>query len=102
MDRGSRLIKNEKRTGKPHSFNIEVWLSDFFWPFFANHGYEEIMRAILAVLINDYTPEMLSSQVEIPDELLESFETSCKKAKLVDEKGCFHDSYRLVEFFCQK
>lgn len=102
MDRGARYIKVEKRTGKPHSFNTEVWLSDFFWPFFANHGYEEIMQAVLAVLINEYTPEMLSSQIEIPDELLESFGASCKKAKLVDKKGYFDDPYRLVEFFCQK
>lgn len=102
MDRGTRLIKNEQKTGKPHSFNTEVWLSDFFWPFFANHGYEEIMQAVLAVLINEYTPEMLASQIEIPDELLESFGISCKKAKLVNEAGEFHDPYRLVEFFCQK
>ncbi len=102
MDRGVRYIKVEKRTGKPHSFNTEVWLSDFFWPFFANHGYEEIMQAVLAVLINEYTPEKLASQIEIPDALLESFGASCKKAKLVDENGYFDDPYRLVEFFCQK
>lgn len=102
MDRGVRYIKVEKRTGRPHSFNTEVWLSDFFWPFFANHGYEEIMQAVLTVLIHEYTPDLLSSQIEIPDELVESFGTSCKKAKLVDEDGYFHDPYRLVEFFCQK
>lgn len=102
MDRGVRYIKIEKRTEKPHSFNTEVWLSDFFWPFFANHGYEEIMQAVLSVLIDEYTPEMLSSQIEIPDELLESFGESCKRAKLVDDNGYFHDPYRLVEFFCQK
>lgn len=102
MDRGMRYIKVEKRTGKPHSFNTEIWLSDFFWPFFANHGYEEIMQAVLAVLINEYAPEKLASQIEIPDELLESFGASCKKAKLVDINGHFDDPYRLVEFFCQK
>lgn len=102
MDRGTRLIRNEQKSGKPHSFNTEVWLSDFFWPFFANHGYEEIMQAVLAVLITEYTPEILSSQIEIPDELLESFGASCRKAELVDKDGNFHDPYRLVEFFCQK
>jgi hypothetical protein len=60
------------------------------------------MRAVLAVLIYEYTPEMLASEIEIPEELLESFGASCIKAKLVDENGCFHDPYRLVEFFCQK
>jgi hypothetical protein len=60
------------------------------------------MQTVLAVLINEYTPEILSSQIEVPDALLESFGESCKKAQLVDEDGCFHDPYRLVEFFCQK
>lgn len=102
MDRGTRYIKNEKRTGRPHSFNTEVWLSDFFWPFFVNYGYEEIMRAVLAVLMNEYSPENLSSQIEIPTELLEVFGDHCRKAKLIDDNGYFHDPYRLVNFFCQK
>jgi hypothetical protein len=102
MDRGTRYIKVEKRTGRPHSFNTEVWLSDFFWPFFANYGYEEIMRAVLDVLMENYSPEKLSSQIEIPENLLQTFGDYCKKAKLVDENGYFNDPYRLVNFFCQK
>jgi len=102
MDRGTRYLKVEKKSGKSHSVNTEVWLSDFFWPFFANYGYEEIMQAVLAVLIDEYSPEKLSSQIEIPNQLLEVFGDYCKKAKLVDENGYFHDPYRLVNFFCQK
>jgi hypothetical protein len=102
MDRGTRYIKVERRTGRPHSFNSEVWLSDFFWPFFANCGYEEIMQAVLSVLIDEYAPEKLSSQIQIPMELLDAFGDFCKKAKLVDENGYFNDPYRLVNFFCQK
>ncbi len=102
MDRGTRYVKVEKKSGKSHSVNTEVWLSDFFWPFFANYGYEEIMQAVLAVLIDEYSPEKLSSQIEIPDQLLQVFGDYCKKAKLVDENGYFHDPYRLVNFFCQK
>jgi len=102
MDRGTRYIKVEKKSGKPHSFNTEVWLSDFFWPFFANYGYEEIMQIVLGVLLDEYSPEMLASQIEIPDELLKVFGDYCTRAKLIDEKGFFHDPYRLVNFFCQK
>jgi hypothetical protein len=102
MDRGMRYIKNEKRTGRPHSFNTEVWLSDFFWPFFVNYGYEEIMQAVLGVLMDEYSPEKLASQIEIPEELLEVFGDQCRKAKLIDDNGYFLDPYRLVNFFCQK
>lgn len=102
MDRGTRYIKVEKKSGKSHSVNTEVWLSDFFWPFFANHGYKEIMQAVLTVLMDEYSPENLSSQIEIPEQLLSVFGEYCKKAKLVDENGYFHDPYQLVNFFCQK
>jgi hypothetical protein len=40
IDRGSRYIKREKKTGRAYSENTEVWLSDFFWPFFSNHSLE--------------------------------------------------------------
>ncbi len=100
MDRGTRFIKTEQRTRRPHSVNTEVWLSDFFWPFFANYSYEEIMTAVLDVLVEAYDPEKLVSQVEIPTELLESFGAECKKAKLIDKSGKFNDRHKLVKFFC--
>ncbi|MBM3124847.1 MAG: hypothetical protein FJZ87_07190 [Chloroflexi bacterium] len=102
MDRGERYIKVERKSGRPYSVNTEIWLSDFFWPFFANYGYEEIMQVVLRVLIDVSSPELLASQIEIPDELLESFGDSCKAANLIDDDGNFHDPYRLVEFFCEK
>jgi len=102
MDRGTRYIKREQKTKKPHSVNTEVWLSDFFWPFFANYKYEEIMTTVLDVLIEAYSPDKLPTQMEIPDDLLESFGKCCRQAGLIDEAGNFNDPYKLVQFFCQK
>ena len=39
------------KTKAPHSVNTEVWLSDFFWPFFANYTYAEIAKAVFEVLM---------------------------------------------------
>jgi hypothetical protein len=102
MDRGSRYIKREQKTKKPHSVNTEIWLSDYFWPFFANYSYEEIMTAVLDVLIAAFTPDKLPVQVDVPEKLLESFGESCRQAGLVDKAGNFNDPYKLVQFFCQK
>jgi hypothetical protein len=30
MDRGTRYIKRERKTVKPHSMNTEIWMSDYF------------------------------------------------------------------------
>lgn len=100
MDRGTRYIKIEQKTKRPHSVNTEVWLSDYFWPFFANYSYEEVMTAVLDVLIEACSPNELASQVNIPDALIESFGQQCAKAGLIDQDGTFHDSHRLVKFFC--
>jgi len=43
MDRGNRYIKRQQKTKVAHSVNTEVWLSDYFWPFFANYSYEKII-----------------------------------------------------------
>lgn len=101
MDRGFRRILREQKTKNPHSVNTEVWLSDFFWPFFANYSYEEIMNAVLDVLIESQAEEELPTQVEIPDVLLDTFGEACIEAKLVDELGKFNDPHKLVQFFCQ-
>jgi hypothetical protein len=101
MDRGFRRILREQKTKNPHSVNTEVWLSDFFWPFFANYSYEEIMNAVLDVLIESQAEEELPTQVEIPDVLLDAFGEACIEAKLVDELGKFNDPHKLVQFFCQ-
>lgn len=99
MDRGGRLIKTELKTGKSHSNNTEIWRSDYFWPFFANYSYEEIMRCVLDVLVEMYTPEKMISQVDVPSALLESFGSQCHKNGLT-ENGEFHDRHKLVKFFC--
>jgi len=82
MDRGLRYIKIERGTNKPHSVNTEIWLSDFFWPFFANCSYEEIMTTVLTVLMEISSPDKLSVHLDIPDELLESFGRECRRREL--------------------
>jgi hypothetical protein len=101
MDRGFRYIKREQKTKIAHSVNTEVWLSDYFWPFFANYSYEEIMTLMLDALISSYSADALPTQVEVPDELLASFGKCCFDAELVDEVGNFNDPYKLVRFFCK-
>jgi hypothetical protein len=102
MDRGSRYIKRELKTKTAHSVNTEVWLSDYFWPFFTNYSYEEIVTLVLDVLVSSYSAEDLPTQVDVPERLLDSFGESCKAAGLVDESGYFNDPYELVKFFCRK
>ena len=103
MEQGQRRIKNDQRTGRPHSVNTEVWLSDFLWPFFTNYGYEEIMRLFLRVLIESaQSPDELVSEIEIPDGVLNAFGEACRKANLLDENGNFQDSFSLLSFFCTR
>jgi hypothetical protein len=102
MDRGYRRIKNNQKGNVPHSVNTEIWLSDFFWPFFTNFTYEEIMTAVLDVLIHQYSSADLSTEVEVPAALLDSFGECCLANGLVDDLGNFNDPYKLVKFFCNK
>lgn len=101
MERGFRYIKREQKTKKPHSYNTEVWLSDFFWPFFTNFSYEEIMQAVLEVLVSHYSPDQMNFHVEVPDGLLQSFGANCKEAGLVNENGFFDNPRETVKFFCK-
>ncbi|MEA3350096.1 MAG: hypothetical protein U9Q82_05700 [Chloroflexota bacterium] len=100
MDRGQRYIKTIRKTGQPHSFNTEIWLSDFLWPFFANYTYEEIMSFVLDVLLASQEAEILSTQIEIPDGVLVSFGRACFDAGLLDSDGHFDDPHKVVKFFC--
>lgn len=102
MDRGLRLIKHQQKSKVPHSVNTEVWLSDFFWPFFTNYSYEEIMTTMLNVLIERYSSAELATQVDVPDALLDAFGECCTKEGLMDELGVFDDPHKLVKFFCNK
>lgn len=99
MDKGTRYIKEDQRTKRPHSDNTEVWLSDYLWPFFANYSYQEIMTLMLDVLRETARPDDLSTQIAVPELLLDAFGEACSKAGLIDKTGHFIDPYKLVEFF---
>lgn len=97
MQKGNRTIKAEQKKKTPYSFNTEVWLSDFFWPFFTNYSYEEIAKAVLSVLPE--IGEQDNTDIEIHPELLDSFGECCKNNGLLDNEGYFNDAFRLVELF---
>lgn len=101
MQKGMRQQKRQKSSKIPYSVNTEVWLSDFFWPFFANYSYEEIIMLVLDVLVSSYEPPSLSSQVVVPDRLLDFFGVCCLEAQLIDGSGDFNDPYKLLRFFIQ-
>lgn len=100
MERGERVIKERRGSKLAYSVNTEVWFSDFFWPFFSNHTYDEIAKAVLTVLVNGNYASSLD--IEIPDDLIESFGKKCESYGLLDADGCFNDAYRLVDLFCGK
>jgi hypothetical protein len=96
----SRTIKGDSKTKQPHSVNTEIWLADYFWPFFANYTYKEIMEMVLDILLSNKKDE-LSSKIEVPEELLIEFGRCCTEAGLVDDKGVFNNPHKLVDFFCK-
>ena len=97
MERGQRGIKANSKTKASYSVNTEVWLSDFFWPFFANYSYSEIAKVVLEVLIEEHAKPV---ELVIPDELIEAFGEECRKWRLLAEDGTFNDPVRLVDVFC--
>jgi hypothetical protein len=101
MDSGLRRVPRRRGTNQAYSENTEIWLSDFFWPFFSAYSYEEIMTAMLDVLVktvrNDSPPP---SQTDIPNEVLDYFGAECQSAGLVNDEGYSHDPFFLVRFFC--
>ena len=100
MDRGMRRIPRS-REKKAYSDNTEIWLSDFFWPFFSAYSYNEIMTAMLQVLVKAVdASEVLPTQVNVPDKVLTHFGEECKTAALMDEFGHFDNPFKLVDFFC--
>jgi hypothetical protein len=100
MDRGTRQIRRQKGTGIPHALNTEIWLSDYFWPFFTNYSYEEIMTLVLEVLESWNETNEFATQADVPDALLASFRDACNEIGLLDENGYFDDARKLVRFFC--
>jgi len=101
IDRGLRYIKRERKSGRAYSENTEVWLSDFFWPFFSNCAYEEIMTLVWEVLQEMKQTDKQQVQINVPDDLLESFGDCCRKEGLVNAEGVFNDPRRLIQFFCR-
>jgi hypothetical protein len=98
MESGGRSVKRTKDRSL-RSPNTELWASDYFWPFFANYSYEEIMQAVLRVLLAH--PEAEKVSPEVPTEVLDVFEHHCRKHDLIDELGNFTDPAKLVSFFCK-
>ncbi len=101
MDRGTRYIKRELKTKTPRFVNTEVWLTDYFWPFFTNHSYEEVMQLVLSVLLEKFSPDDLIGELLLPPQILATFGNCCRKAELVNEGGYFTDPYKLLAFFCK-
>ncbi len=97
MQKGKRYVKVRGNTKIPYSVNTEIWLSDYFWPFFSNYQYKEIIHTVLEVLLEASKPDRLEEVV--PDELIESFGACCLKHHLIDANGFFHDAKKLVDFF---
>ena len=80
--------------------NTEIWLSDFLWPFFANRSYDEIMSAVLNVLLESAEADDLMANIDVPETVIESFGSSCRRHGLIDSSGMFRDPHKLVQFFC--
>lgn len=81
IEKGQRSIKARGKTKLPYSVNTEVWLSDFFWPFFANYTYSEIAKAVLDVLMEGKNAGEPPPAVVVPDELIESFGRECRRPR---------------------
>lgn len=100
MQRGKRFIKRNRRTKNPYSINTEVWPSNYFWPFFSDYSYQEIIQAVLEVLLEASKPDALEDV--IPEGLLNAFGACCVAKDLVDANGYFNDAQKLVDFFVGK
>lgn len=99
MEHGTRNIKNEQKTKRPYSVNTEVWLSDYFWPFFTNYSYLEVISEVVSTLQAIGKQRLTTEANTIPDQLVESFGQVCKDYKLVDDDGKFTDAQQLAELF---
>ena len=74
--------------------NIEVWPSNFVWPFVSGHTYAEIVSLISENLKN--SGELPS----LPQEIIQEFKKECLKHKLIDANGIFNDKDKIIECFC--
>jgi len=99
MDRGTRSIRRDKGQ-QAHSQNTEMWLSDYFWPFFTNYSYEEMMTLVLEVLQEEFTWSENATQIEAPRDVLEAFGAACASNGLLDDESNFKDARDIVRFIC--
>jgi hypothetical protein len=100
MEHGLRTIKNKQTTKHPYSENTEIWLSDYFWPFFTNYTYLEIITEVVHTLSEVTGNQRRNFDTNtIPDELIKTFGDRCAEFKLLDEEGRFQDPERLAELF---
>ncbi len=97
MEKGKRVIRLEGKSKQPYSFNTEVWLSDYFWQFFSNFSYDEIIKAVVDTLFN--TGKKSSLDFKFPESIINEFGLICDHYGLLDESGNFNDSYRLARIF---
>ena len=100
IEKGQRLIKAKGKSKSPHSFNTEVWLSDFFWPFFSNFSYSQIAKAVLHVLMQEAADGKPAPLILIPDVMMDVFGEECSKCGLLDSAGNFSDPEKLIDVFC--
>lgn len=100
MEHGIRMIKRQQKTKEPYSVNTEVWQSDFFWPFFTNFSYMEVIEAVVSTL-EDIEREGITKvdYSNVPPSLIESFGKSCDQFGLLDDEGNFDDAHRLARLF---
>lgn len=92
-----KLQTNSKSRLQSHS--TEIWLSDFFWPFFTNFSYKEISLSVLSALIETQIPD--THEIVIPNDLIEVFGKCCRNEHLIDEIGKFNDSIKLARLMCK-
>lgn len=97
MESGLRVIRADKKSNSPYSVNTEMWFSDYFWPFFTNFSYTEIMEAVLAVLMTTQKPDQLN--VPIPNQVIEAFGACCREHDLLDGDGKFKNALQLMQLF---
>ena len=100
IEKGQRSIRRNGKSKSAYSVNTEVWLSDFFWPFFSNYSYSEIAKAVLEVLMEDAKKAEVIKETDVPEPLILAFGEECRKHRLLDEQGFFNDALRLVDLFC--
>ena len=101
IDKGQRQIRRIGKTKAPYSVNTEVWLSDFFWPFFANYTYAEIAKAVFEVLMETGRQGQQPLATLIPDELIDSFGDGMpRRAACSTRRGGSMMRSRLIDVFC--